>query len=153
MNTHVGARSRTNAPTFVEGVTAGRGFLALAVVGLADLKVTAVSMITPASVNAGVTFNISAVADVHNNGGFGPVNADAALTLSMPADCSTVSANPAIADNLPLAVSATIPVPANWSVTCTASRSVTSLCRRASILPDSPAQVFCIARASVRPLS
>ncbi|HET9476934.1 MAG TPA: hypothetical protein VFP63_05560 [Dehalococcoidia bacterium] len=105
------------------------------VVGLADLKVTAVSFITPASGNAGVAFNVSASADLHNNGAFAPVDADAAITLSMPADCSTPDPNPALADNLSLGVSVTVPIPVVWSVTCT-DKSSHSFTASASVAPD-----------------
>ncbi len=91
-----------------------------------DVKVTGVSVSAPGSFSVGSPFSVTASATVHNNGAYGPVNADTTLTLSLPGDCTTSSTNPQTIQDSSLAVSivTTVPaVPASWSVTCTSPSS------------------------------
>jgi hypothetical protein len=91
------------------------------VLASADVKVSSVSASSPASSNAGAPFNVTGSAVIHNNGTYGPVNADTTLTLTLPGDCTTSSTNPATVENTSLATSTptTVPAsPATWSVTC-----------------------------------
>jgi hypothetical protein len=88
-----------------------------------DLKVTAAGTSLPPSVTVGTPFTVNGTATLHNNGPFGPVNADTTLTLLLPPDCTTGSANPATVDNTSLPVSTATPVGTTWSVTCTSPSS------------------------------
>jgi hypothetical protein len=90
----------------------------------ADIKVSSVTTVAPASANAGTPFNVTGSAVIHNNGGYGPTSADTTLTLTMPPDCTTGSTNPVLVGNttLPTSVATTVPgAPASWSVTCTSA--------------------------------
>ena len=99
--------------------TLGSGITTVPVIGIADLKVTSVVASGPAQANSGAPFNVAVTPALHNNGPFGPVNADATVTLSLPTDCSTPDANPRVLDNVSLPVSTAVPLPVVWSVTCT----------------------------------
>jgi hypothetical protein len=84
-----------------------------------DPKVTAITTTSPATANGGSAFTVSAAATLHNNGPYGPANVDTTLVLTLPADCTTSSANPAVIQDTALATSAATPANASWSVTCT----------------------------------
>ena len=91
-----------------------------------DLKANSVTVSSPGSIAAGSPFNVTASASVHNNGGYGPTNADTTFTLSLPADCTTGSANPRTIQDTSLPTSTATPVSgASWSVTCTTPSSHT----------------------------
>jgi hypothetical protein len=64
------------------------------ITGTSDIKVNGVAVSSPPSSTAGSAFNVTASASLHNNGTFGPTNVDASLSISMPPDCTTSSANP-----------------------------------------------------------
>ena len=104
----------------------------VAVVGLSDLKIPAVSASGPPSASVGVPFNVSSTTTVHNNGPFGPTNGDATVTLSLPADCSTPDPNPQVFTNVSLPVSTNASSVANWNVTCT-DKSAHSFTANASV--------------------
>ncbi len=89
------------------------------VTGQSDIMVSAVTMNGPPSANAGVPFVVSANADLRNNGPTGPTNVDVTLSLTLPGDCTTVSTNPLVVQNVLLGVSLLSSVPASWTVTCT----------------------------------
>ncbi len=92
---------------------------------VADLKVTSVTTGVPVSANVGVPFNVAATVNVHNNGPFGPANADVTATLSLPADCTPAEANPQTVQDTSVPFSAVTPVVITWSVTCTLQSSHT----------------------------
>ncbi|MEX2390089.1 MAG: thrombospondin type 3 repeat-containing protein [Dehalococcoidia bacterium] len=87
----------------------------------ADIAVSDVVVASPASVNAGASFQVTADALVTNNGP-DAATVDVETTLSLPFDCSTASANPIISLDVSLAASASgrYPSPAAvWDVSCT----------------------------------
>ena len=104
-----------------------------------DLKISSVSVAAPATANPGTPFTVTAQATVHNNGPFGPVNADTSFALNLPADCSAMPPGPQSAENVSIPVSSpqTIPgSPLSWSVTCTAVASHTISVSALSVLDD-----------------
>jgi hypothetical protein len=116
-NAHVDTNGDSFAPT-----STGSAVLALdtACPVLTDVKVTAVSASSPVSNPvAPSTFVVSGSVTIHNNGPNGPTNVDTEGLLNMPADCSTVSANPATVQNTMLSVSSAVVVPFSWTVSCT----------------------------------
>src|SRR5206468_3039791 len=56
------------------------------VLASSDIKVSSVSVSSPASANAGTAFNVTGSAVIHNNGPYGPTNVDTTLTLTLPSD-------------------------------------------------------------------
>ncbi len=84
-----------------------------------DVKVTGSVLSAPATASIGVPFPVSATVTLHNNGPFGPVNVDTILTLNLPGDCTTTSANPQTVQNTSLLVSVPVNIGGSWSVTCT----------------------------------
>ncbi|HET9477640.1 MAG TPA: thrombospondin type 3 repeat-containing protein [Dehalococcoidia bacterium] len=88
----------------------------------ADLEVSGVTLTSAASAVAGAPFTVTGGITIHNNGPFGPVNADVAYDLRLPSGCSSSSPATGIAQDVSLAVSASVSAPAgglNWTVTCT----------------------------------
>ncbi len=83
----------------------------------ADAKVTSTSVSAPGSNAAGVNFNVTVNATAHNNGPYGPLSGNIALSLSVPADCTKVpSGSQSTAVNL--AVSASGGYAFTWLVNC-----------------------------------
>ena len=100
--------------------TVASGTSSVAVIASSDLKVNAVTVGGPPSPQINLPFNITAVTTLHNNGPFGPANADVTASLNMPGDCTTTSANPQDTQDVAVPVSAATVVNSVWSVTCTA---------------------------------
>jgi len=93
-----------------------------AVNATSDIKVTTVTVVSPATFGAYAPFPVTGQATLHNNGPAGPTSVDTTLNLTMPGDCTTSSTNPQVTNNTNLPVSAATLVPAapaTWSVTCT----------------------------------
>ena len=87
--------------------------------GVADVKVTSVSVTSAASANIDTAFAVTVNSVIHNNGPFSPVNTDAVLTLNLPPDCSTPIGSIALADvNLQISAAAALPQ-LTFFVTCT----------------------------------
>ena len=98
----------------------GSGQDTTAVSADADVKVQDVTLTAPATATAGVAFNVTVDATLHNNGPFGAVNADATATLALPSDCTADPAGAQVAQDVSLAVSTVTDMPQqSWSVTCT----------------------------------
>jgi hypothetical protein len=90
-----------------------------AVTAEADLKVVEVTITAPEAVGVNEAFDVSAAATLHNNGPFGPVNADATITLDVPTGCTAASDAAVTVLDIALAVStATAVTEQTWSVTC-----------------------------------
>jgi hypothetical protein len=87
------------------------------VIANADLKVSSVSASGPGSPQVNTPFDLSVASVLHNNGPFGPVNADASVSISLPGDCSTTTANPQDVPDIALPTSTGVPVNLVWSVT------------------------------------
>jgi hypothetical protein len=85
----------------------------------ADVSVTGVSLTTPASANAEAPFNATVDATLENAGPFTPVNADAIVTLTMPADCSASGGNTFVVQDIVIDATPVDMPDANFSVTCT----------------------------------
>lgn len=86
----------------------------------ADLAVVSVTTTAPAGATAGSAFNVDVSADVQNNGTAPSINANVAIQLNLPSDCTT-GTNP---QNTPVTLAfpaAPTTVPATFSVTCTSS--------------------------------
>jgi hypothetical protein len=87
--------------------------------GVADVKVTSVSVTSAASANIDTPFEVTVNSLVHNNGPFTPVNADGVLTLSLPPDCFTPVEVIVLEDaTLEISVVAALPE-VTFFVTCT----------------------------------
>jgi hypothetical protein len=112
--------------------SAAGGPVTVPVIGLSDLKLAAVVASGPPSASPAVPFNVSSTVTVHNNGPFGPTNADVTVTLSLPADCTTPDPNPQLFTNVSLPVSTAASFVATWSVTCT-DKSSHSFATNASV--------------------
>lgn len=83
----------------------------------ADIKVNAVTVVTPVSATVGVPFVVTLIAELHNNGP-DAATADVTFNLAMPADCTRTpnTALVAVAVNLP--VSTGVALSKSWNVTC-----------------------------------
>jgi hypothetical protein len=102
----------------------------------ADLELSSVTVGSPASSPVATPFSVTADVTLDNNGAFGPVNADASITLNLPADCSTLDTNPVDVQDTSLAVATPTALPqAAWSVTCT-DPSAHNFSVDATVTPD-----------------
>jgi len=92
-----------------------------AVTSTADLKVSSVTVTAPVSTSVGTIFVTTVTATVHNNGAQTPVNADATIGLSVPADCTATPTGGQDQQNVPLVMSTAANLAATWNVSCTES--------------------------------
>jgi len=87
--------------------------------GVADVKVTSVSVTSAGPANINTPFGVTVNSLVHNNGPFSPVNADGVLTLNLPPDCFTPVELIVLEDaTLDISVVAALPE-VTFFVTCT----------------------------------
>jgi hypothetical protein len=132
----------TPPPTPAETNTANNcanASLTVAATATSDAKVNSVTVSSPSSNAINLAFNVTASANVHNNGPYGPVNADTTLTLALPGDCTTSSTNPQTVQNTCLDVSHSgrAGSPASWSVTCASPSAHQFSLPRQSLLTNS----------------
>ena len=90
----------------------------IACIAKADLKVTSATVTCDDPVDVNTAFNCTVENTVHNNGPFGPVNADVIESLSAPAGCVLNPAGPQVEQGVSLPVSVPVVVSKTWSVTC-----------------------------------
>jgi hypothetical protein len=109
---------------------------AVAVIGDADLKITSVSLDAPATAIVGQPFQIEVTAVAHNNGPFGPANADVFVELGVPDDCTMSPDQVQIRTGVPLIVSVSEPTVMEWTVTCTEPGEQEYAARAAAVLDE-----------------
>jgi hypothetical protein len=84
----------------------------------ADIKVASMSINGPALTPVNQNFNLGVQANLHNNGPYGPVNANVTLSLNVPADCTKTPNGSQTAASVNLPVSVVTPVVKTWVVNC-----------------------------------
>jgi len=89
--------------------------LTVAAIAHSDPKVVSVGLVTPASADTGVAFDVTVGCSLTNIGPYTPVNTDVTVTLTAPGDCIKVPAGAQVADNVSLG---TTGIEKTWSVTC-----------------------------------
>lgn len=83
-----------------------------------DLQKSGCTLSAPATNSAGTPFTVTSNCTIKNNGPFGSTAFSDSNTLTLPADCTTPDANPAVSTGT-LANGASTAVAAVWHVTCT----------------------------------
>jgi hypothetical protein len=83
------------------------------------VKVVSVTVSMPSPSTAGVSFVLTGMAGLHNNGPDGPVNVDTTITLQLPADCTVTNGTTVVVPNRPAPASVAVSVSRAWNVTCT----------------------------------
>jgi hypothetical protein len=81
--------------------------------------VNSVTVITPGSATSNVSFVVTGITTVHNNGPTPSVMADVRFTLNLPPDCTASSSTTATVLNRTLSMSVPVSVSRSWNVTCT----------------------------------
>jgi hypothetical protein len=105
--------------------------------GVADLKVTSVTVTTPASAPVTQSFGATVKTTVHNNGPFAPVNADIEIKLNLPPDCFTPVTKVLMQDaKLGPSINATLP-DITFHVACV-DHSFHGITAAATIIMDDP---------------
>jgi len=75
----------------------------------------------PATQTAGVTFAVSATANIHNNGPIGPVLVDTTFSFGTTVGCTFTPTSPVIVQNKNAPVSIPVAISKTWLVTCTSA--------------------------------
>jgi hypothetical protein len=95
---------------------------AVQVLASADVKFVSVSAVAPAEETVGTAFRVEVSGVLHNNGPYGPVQADGAFTISAPPECLVIEpSGQRTLTQIPLPVSTQTTVEATqswWYVSC-----------------------------------
>lgn len=103
-----------------------------------DIAATSATVSSPASTSAGAPFVVNAGGMVVDNGPGGPVNADARVSISVPADCSVAGGTSRMVEDLTLDIGTPLAVPDQaFDVTC-ASASFHTISSSLQVIMDDP---------------
>jgi len=102
------------------GNNSGGGDDTTIVFASADVKVTSITVDSPATASLGTPFTVTVDTILHNNGALTPVNADFSVDLTVPGDCTRLPNGAQTANDLSLALSTPNNQSQSWTVTCTA---------------------------------
>ena len=98
----------------------GSGSVTTVVTGEADTEVLGVSVNAPSAAVTNAPFTVEVDSSVRNNGSYGPASSDVTVGLAVPAGCSSSPPGSQDYNDLLLATSTAVTLPAmTWAVTCT----------------------------------
>ncbi len=90
----------------------------IAVIDDAALRVAVPALDCPDRTDVDSAFTCTGTVGVHNDGPYGPANADVTLALALPADCTSSPAPVQLVEDLAVPVPGPVVVSRSWDVTC-----------------------------------
>jgi len=97
----------------------GGGQATSGIIAEANLEAVSVDVTAPTAATLNVSFDVTVDSSLLNNGPFGPVNADATVSLGIPSGCSASPSGAQGVDDISLDVSTPFVTPTQtWTLTC-----------------------------------